>query len=60
MLMKKILSLKTLGVLLACLSCALGAAAYDFANQSYTMFFNALDGETCEVTYENTSYNSYS
>ena len=60
MLMKKLLSYKALITLLGFALCALSAGAYDFPNQSYTMFFNILDSETCEVTYEDNSYNSYS
>ncbi|MCF0197426.1 MAG: hypothetical protein HUK03_09420 [Bacteroidaceae bacterium] len=39
------------------LAASLHAAAYDFTVDG--IYYNILDSETCEVTYETSSYNSY-
>ena len=58
MLMKKLLSLKNLVLLLACLSFAFIASAYDY--EANGLYYNRLDDGSVEVTYKTTSYNSYS
>lgn len=61
--MKKLLTFKNLVVLLACLSCALGASAYDHYNWQYEMYFDYVfenDVQVASVTYEDESYNTYS
>lgn len=60
--MKKSLTFKTLVVLLACLSCALGASAYDHYNSEYNMYFNYVyedNVQIASVTYDD-GYNTYS
>lgn len=47
-------------MLLAYLSCALGASAYDFPDYEHDMYFNYLDDGTVEVTYYDEDYNTYS
>lgn len=54
----KLLNLKLLATLMACLTSALVANAYDI----YTggIYYNYIDGSSVEVTYQNDNYNSYS
>ena len=54
--MKKILFLKLL-VLVACLSSALSATAYDFVSGG--IYYNITGTNTVEVTYKDTNYNTY-
>ena len=60
--MKKILlNFKTLAILVVmCLAGTLGISAYDFPDYEHGMYFNYLDDGTCEVTYYDESYGSYS
>ena len=61
--MKKLLTFKNLVVLLACLSCALGASAYDHYNSEYHMYFNYVfedNEQIASVTFKDENYNTYS
>lgn len=56
--MKNSSLLKTLAIILASMSCALSASAYDIMYDD--MYFNIIGDHEVEVTYKDTNYSSYS
>ena len=59
--MKKLITLKTIGLLLACLSCTLAANAYDhYTGGFYVNTIDEDEGEVAEITYDDEDNNYYS
>ena len=46
--------------LVACITCTIGASAYDFEDYSTNMYYNIVNSDEASLTYYDTDYNTYS
>lgn len=46
--------------LVACITCTIGANAYDFEDYSTNMYYNIVNSDEASLTYYDTGYNTYS
>ena len=46
--------------LVACITCTIGASAYDFEDYSTNMYYNIVNSDEASLTYYDTGYNTYS
>ena len=56
---KKSLLIRVLA-LVACITCAIGANAYDFEDYSTNLYYNIVNSDEASLTYYDTDYNTYS